>query len=277
MVVIPAGNFLMGSPETEPGRRASEEPLHMVSFAKPFAVGRYAVTRDEFKAFVTATGYRYGESCRAEVGDKWVEQPNASFLLPPGFTQEGRHPAVCISWNDASEYAKWLSAQTNASYRLLTEAEREYVTRAGTTTSYWWGEALTPEQANYDKRLRDDPRLGVRPKGTGVTPSIKEASAKLYGTPGQTVSVDQYRPNAWGIYQVHGNAAEWVQDCWNKTYHGAPTDGSAALVGDCSQRVLRGGGWNHWPEDIRAAYREAAPLDHRYYEVGFRVARSLDN
>ena len=90
-----------------------------------------------------------------------------------------------------------------------------------------------------------------------------------------TVAVHWFQPNPWGFFNVHGNVAEWAQDCWNKTYTGAPIDGSAALTGDCTQRVVRGGGWNHWPVDIRTRYREAAPLVNRYYVVGFRVARNL--
>jgi formylglycine-generating enzyme required for sulfatase activity len=264
MVVVAAGDFDMGSPDSERGRLSSEGPRHRVSFAKPFAVGRYAITRDEFNAFVTASAYQFGRGCHAELDDKWVDVPTASFLTPPGFAQDGRHPAVCVSWKDANEYVKWLSAQTKRSYRLLTEAEREYITRAGTATPYWWGEAVKPEIANYDKRMRQ---------------VVAKKARQTVGEPieafGQTVPVDHFPPNAWGLYQVHGNVAEWVQDCWNANYFGAPTDGSAAEVGDCSRRVLRGGGWNHWPEDIRAAYREAVAADHRYYEVGFRVARNL--
>ena len=205
MVVVPAGEFDMGSPDTEAGRLSMEGPRHKVSIARPFAAGRFAVTRDEFTAFVTASGYQYGTNCHAEVADKWVELTNASFLSPPGFTQEGRHPAVCISWKDANEYVKWLSAQTHKNYRLLTEAEREYITRAGTSTPYWWGEAMTPEHANYDKRMRPAP-----------ADRLKVSSSQ---TPGHTMPVDAFPPNAWGIYQVHGNVAEWVQDCWNPNLH----------------------------------------------------------
>jgi formylglycine-generating enzyme required for sulfatase activity len=259
MVIVAPGEFLMGSPESEPGRRSTEGPLHKVSLAAPFAIGRYAITRDQFNTFVAASGYRYGESCRAEKAGQWIDIPKHSFLSPPGFTQEGNHPAVCINWTDANEYLKWLSARTHKSYRLPTEAEREYVTRAGTSTGYWWGEAVEPQQGNYDTRLR-------------LSPPEETALAKFFG---HTVPVHWYMPNQWGIFQVHGNVAEWVQDCWNKTHIGGPIDGSAAQTGDCSRRVVRGGAWNYFPEDIRAAYRESAPAEHRYYHVGFRVARDL--
>ncbi len=257
MVAVPAGAFMMGSPENEPGRLKFEGPVHAVSFPTAFAVARDAATRDQFKAFVDATGYRFGETCQTQSDAGWVEK-RGSFLSPPGFEQSGDHPAVCVSWEDANAYAKWLSERTGKRYRLPTEAEREYVARAGTTTPYWWGTGITREQANFDTR--------PRPLPSGSSPG---------GAPGRTAPVHGGPVNPWGFFNVHGNVAEWVQDCWNADYRNAPGNGTALLAGDCSQRVLRGGAWSSWPEDVRAAYREMSPAANRYASVGFRVARAL--
>jgi formylglycine-generating enzyme required for sulfatase activity len=178
--------------------------------------------------------------------------------LPPGFEQGGDHPAVCVSWEDANAYTTWLSERAGKRYRLPTEAEREYIARAGTTTPYWWGTGVTPEQANFDTR--------PRPLPSGSSQS---------GAAGRTTPVHAGPVNPWGFFNVHGNVAEWVQDCWNADYRNAPGNGTAVLTGDCSQRVLRGGAWSSWPEDIRAAYREMSPAANRYASVGFRVARAL--
>ena len=175
--------------------------------------------------------------------------------------------------------------QTNKSYRLPTEAEREYIARAGTTTPYWWGQTISPQQANFDTQPRPNvsprdttaPAWGQRiePKPSGEPPSGGPLIVEPGVATGRTMPVDWGQPNPWGFFQVHGNVAEWVQDCWNPDYTRAPTDGSAARSGDCSLRVVRGGAWSSWPEDIRAAYREMGAQGERYYSVGFRVARDL--
>ena len=282
VVVVPAGQFTMGSPDSEPGRLDIEGPQRIVTIPSAFAVGKYAITRDQFEAFVKATGYLYSDGCHAELAGKWVLRKELTFRTP-GFPQDGRHPVVCISWNDAKAYAKWLSAQTGKTYRLLTEAEREYVSRAGTSTAYWWGATVSPDLANYDKRepgAREPvvdkagaTKVAIAAKRTPA--NANEAAATLGPPRGGTVPVYLYQPNPWGLYQVHGNVAEWVEDCWNKSFMDAPSDSSAVQTGDCGRRVLRGGAWSYWPSDIRAAYRESARSDQRYVHVGFRVARDL--
>ena len=267
MIVVPAGQFLMGSPPTEAGRLEFEGPTHWVTFRAKFAVGRLAVTRDEFKAFVDATAYRFGESCYAQAASGWLEEPGRSFLSPPGLTQDGRHPTVCVSWDDAAAYVRWLSEQTQKPYRLLTEAEREYITRAGTATPYWWGATVTSVPANFDTR--------PRPRTSRAVGSGGSANSRSGPPVGGTQPADAGSPNPWGFVHVHGNIAEWVQDCWNPDYTRATADGSAMLTGDCANRVVRGGAWTSWPEDIRAAYRELAAREDRYYSVGFRIARDL--
>lgn len=283
MIVVPAGDFLMGSPDAEPGRLKFEGPVHKVTIANPISVGRHAVTRDQFRAFVEATSYPFGDSCHAQTSSGWVDMAKHSFLSPPKFSQQGDHPVVCISWKDADAYVRWLSANTGKAYRLPTEAEREYIARAGTSTPYWWGHTVSLRQANFDTQ----PRPAGSPRDTAA-PAWEQRFPRKAGEPpaaprivepgvasGGTRPVDWGQPNPWSFLQVHGNVAEWVQDCWNPNYARTPADGSAARIGDCSLRVVRGGAWSSWPEDIRAAYREMAGADERYYSIGFRVARDI--
>ncbi|MBL8882370.1 MAG: SUMF1/EgtB/PvdO family nonheme iron enzyme [Hyphomicrobium sp.] len=285
MVVIGAGKFVMGSPVDEPGRRVSEGPAHEVALNTPFAVGQFAITRDEFSAFVAEANYTPSKGCFAESNGKWELSKDATYAAPPVFTQTGTHPVVCVSWKDAQAYVEWLSKKTNSQYRLLSEAEREYVTRASAFTPYWWGRTISPQQANYDTRQRQAQAATTAQKGRnkrGITISTESlgAAADAPQPPPSspnwgTKDVNSFTANPWGLFNVHGNAGEWVQDCWNASYVGVPLDGSAASSGDCSKRVIRGGGWSYWPEDIRAAYRETTVADQKYFHVGFRVAKTL--
>ena len=201
MVVVPAGTFTMGSRSGELGRTADEGPQHAVTFAQQFAVGRFELTFDEWDACVADNGCN---GYKAE-SEGWGR---------------GRRPAINVSWNDAKAYVTWLAKKTGKSYRLLSEAEREYVTRAGTNTPFWWGNSISTSQANYDGKP-----YGVRTNGENR---------------GRTVPADSFAPNPWGFYQVHGNIYEWTEDCWNDNYNGAPVDGSAWISGDCSRRTIRG-------------------------------------
>jgi len=231
MVVVPAGWFMMGSPEFEHGRRSNEDQ-HKVTFTRPFAVGRFAVTFDEWDALKPSSRSEY------TVTDvSWVE-----------------YPVTDVSWDDAKAYVARLAKQTAKPYRLLSEAEWEYVARAGTTTPFWWGYSISTEQARYDD--------------ANVSKTIREFQRR-------TVPVNSFKPNPWGLYQVHGNVFEWTEDCWNETYSGAPTDGSACTTGDCNSHVIRGGSFTQDPEHIRSAYRRECPTVDRYNGLGFRVARTL--
>jgi formylglycine-generating enzyme required for sulfatase activity len=152
---------------------------------------------------------------------------------------------IKVSWEDAKVYVEWLAGETGQPYRLLSEAEWEYACRAGTTTRYWWGDEITPENANYGENL------------------------------GRTTEVGTYRANPWGLYDMHGNVWEWVEDCSNDSYEGAPEDGSAWTRGDCTRRVLRGGSWSNKIRDLRSANRFAVRLGEWVNDFGFRVARTL--
>jgi formylglycine-generating enzyme required for sulfatase activity len=236
MVVVPAGSFMMGSPASEESHSDSESPQRKVTFARQFAVGRFALTFDEWDACVADGG------CN---GHKPSDQ---------GWGR-GRRPVISVSQNDAKDYVAWLSTKTGKSYRLLSEAEREYVTRAGTTTPFWWGSSISASQANYD---------GYSTYGGGVKGEVR----------GRTLPVDSFQPNPWGVFQVHGNVWEWVEDCFHDSYNGAPEDGSAWTSGDCSLRVARGGAWIHGPGYLRSAGRDGLYAGHRLNSLGFRVGRT---
>jgi formylglycine-generating enzyme required for sulfatase activity len=237
MIVVSAGSFTMGSPEGEPGHRSNESPQRVVTFSRQFAVGRFAVTFDEWDACVADGGCNgYKPSDRG-----WGR---------------GLRPVIDVTWDDAKAYTAWLSRKTGKTYRLLSEAEREYVTRAGKATPFWWGSSISSSQANYD--------------GNNTYAGGAKGEFRM-----KTLPVNMFQPNPWGFYQVHGNVWEWVQDCWQENYGGAPLDGSARTSGDCDLRVIRGGSWNITPQSLRAANRGRAPIGYRSNLNGFRVGRTL--
>jgi len=245
MVVVPAGSFMMGSPEDEKERKSDEGPQREVTIGWPFAVGRFAVTFDEWDACVADGGcedYRPGDR-------GWGR---------------GRLPVINVSWDDAKAYVAWLSGRTGKTYRLLSEAEWEYVARAGVTTPFWWGARITPQQANYN--------ITRTYNGAFNGGAAGEYRAK-------TVPVDLFGANPFGLYQVQGNVQEWVEDCWHESYDEAPADGSAWTTGDCNLlgRVRRGGSWRSYPWDLRAAGRErtVSASVTQSIDTGFRVARTL--
>jgi formylglycine-generating enzyme required for sulfatase activity len=238
MRVVPPGIFVMGSPGNEKMRSLDEGPQASVRFARPFAVGTFAVTFDEWDACVAAGGCNH----HVPSDEGWGR---------------GRRPVINVSWLDAKTYVEWLSNKSGRKYRLLSEAEREYVTRAGTTTPFWFGEKISTREANFD---------GNYSYGAGA----KGAYLK------KTVVVDSFKPNPWGLYQVHGNVWEWVEDCWISSRVESPADGSPVAADDsCSQRLRRGGSWRNNPQFLRAAVRGPTNADSRSNNIGFRVARDL--
>ena len=180
MVVVPAGSFTMGSPPGEPERAAEREDEVRVAIARPFAIGAFAVTRGEFAAFVKATGHKPDQSCYFWTGTTWEERADRSWQSP-GFAQANHHPVLCVALADAKAYAAWLSSRTGKTYRLPSEAEREYATRAGTTTPFWWGATISTEQASYD---------GTHAYAGGAKGEWRQ----------RTLPVDSFRPNPWGLY-----------------------------------------------------------------------------
>ncbi len=265
MVVIPAGSFTMGSPSREEGRDEDEGPQHQVTISKPFAVGKYEVTRGEFARFVDATGHSTGEACWTYEQGEW-ERRSGRGWRDPGYRQDERHPVPCVSWDDAKAYVAWLSRKTGERYRLLSEAEWEYAARAGTRTSRYWGDDASAQctHANgYDRTAKSELNFSWdnAPCRDG---SVHTARAGRYGA------------NGFGLHDVLGNVWEWVADCWYESYAGAPTDGSAWVSGgECGQRVLRGSSWINVPGGLRLAERYRDSTAHRSGSVGFRIARTL--
>ena len=254
MVVVPAGTFTMGSPPNEPLREGEREDQVLVDIAAPFAIGAFAITRREFTAFAAATNYKLDEGCYFWTGTTWEERSDRSWRSP-GFAQDDYHPVTCVDLKAAEAYAAWLSEKTGRIYRLPSETEREYVARAGTTTPFWWGSWISTEAANYN---------GL-PYQRGDRGEWRQA----------TVRVDTFRPNAWGLYNVHGNVWEWTDDCWNEANAGNPGNGSMRKTGDCTWRVARGGAWNYAAKYLRAAFRYWNLPNNRSSVQGFRVARVL--
>lgn len=242
MVVIPAGRFYMGC-VSGMGCSNRERPIRDVSIAQPFGVSIHEVTLDEYDRFTAAAD-------RPPVDD--------------GGWGRGRRPALNVSWSDAQEYVAWLSRETGGAYRLLSEAEWEYVTRAGSTTQFHFGDRPM-DLCRYANHA--DVSLPEHVEWRNTLCSDRVAL--------ETAEVGSYAPNPWGLHDLHGNVWEWVEDCWNGSYEEAPIDGSAGTDGDCSRRVLRGGSWNNRPALLRAAGRNGVGVGERGLNIGFRVARTL--
>ncbi len=267
MVAIPLGSFTMGSPESEKDRIKNEGPQHQVTFARPFAVGKFEVTVDQFAAFVADTGYDAGSNCIVWQDGKWNAQSGHSWRNP-GFSQNDSHPVVCVTWNDTKAYVAWLSKKTGKTYRLLTEAEWEYAARAGTTTRYNFGDdgnAMCRHGNGADQTAKSSD-----PGASGwATASCSDGYA-------YTAPVGRFSANAFGLHDIHGNVWEQTEDCWNENYTGAPRDGSAWTSGDCRRHVVRSGSWWNLPQILRAAMRDGPFADARGSFVGFRVGRTLN-
>ena len=264
MVVLPAGSFSMGSPASENGRQDNEGPVHSVSIDRPFAIGKYEVTFAEFATFANSTGYATDGPCYTYLDGEWKTADGLTWRSP-GCAISDRQPAVCVSWNDANAYLQWLSASTGKRYRLPSEAEWEYATRAGTTTMWFWGNAADQTCANAN--VADLAAKDARPDWITV-----ECCDGYFAT----APVGSYRPNDFGLYDTLGNVFGWTADCKHVSYHGAPSDGSAWIQGgDCGARVLRGGSWYVTPTTTRSANRVTYSKKHRY-DVGFRVAMDPD-
>src|SRR5215472_14012849 len=282
MIVIPPGSFTMGSPQSEKERRAGEGPQHNVTISRAFAVGVYHVTRGEYTAFVRATHRPSGGGCFAWDG-KQVAKFAAMNWRSPGFQQTDRDPVVCVSWEDAKAYVQWLNdglrrrqhgAPTSSTgpYRLLTEGEWEYAARAGTTTRYFWGDD-PKATCRYANSL--DVRAIPKILGSAPTKKVEDVSCDDDGYV-FTSPTGRLAPNAFGLYDIFGDAWQWTEDCWHDDYTAAPADSSAWTTGECSLRVIRGGSWGNPPQLLRSAYRSKYPTDYSDNYAGFRVARNLD-
>jgi formylglycine-generating enzyme required for sulfatase activity len=273
MVVIPAGEFMMGSPKTEQGHDPNENPQHNVKIAKPFGVSKYDVTFAEWDACFSVGG------CL-----RW---PNDY-----GWGRD-KQPVIDVSWNDAKAYVAWLSKMTGKEYRLLTEAEWEYAARAGTTTAYSWGDEIGINNTNCNGCGGDFGGKQSMPVGSfapnafglydmfgNVWDWVEDCFHNNYeGAPtdgsvwGETVPVASFAPPK--LYDMFRNVWDWVEDYFHNSYEGVPTDGSAGTARVCNDRVVRSGSWDDQPTDVRAADRYRYSAGTVDSHVGFRVARTL--
>ena len=226
MVWIKGGSFRMG--DIQGSGSSDEKPVHLVSVAR-FAMGRYELTVGEFRQFVKATGYKTNAE---KQGSCWtVGDDNGKNWRNSGFSQTENHPVVCVSWNDATAYAAWLSQQTGHTYRLPTEAQWEYAARAGTTTKYWWGNDIGSNKANCYGNYCGDRFEYTAPVGS-------------------------FSPNPFGLYDTVGNVWEWTCSKYENRYNGEENRCSRQKSGGL--RALRGGAWYNGPWSVRAAYRHRA-------------------
>ena len=260
LVAVPAGVFSMGSTDGDD----DEFPVRAVELDE-FAIGRYEVTREEFGAFVTSTGYRAEGRCwTVDAAGEWGRDARASWR-EPGFVNGAGHPVVCVSWADAQAYVEWLRMWTGKDYRLPSESEWEYAARGGTTTERYWGEAVS-DQCRYANGA--DGTMMEELRGRGV--ACRDGAVR-------TAPVGSFESNAFGLFDMLGNVWEWVADCWHGSYAGAPTSGEAwTYDGNCRSRMLRGGSWSGNARYLRSADRNSYRTSIRMINGGFRVARSLD-
>ena len=249
MVVVPEGSFMMGSPLSEEGRQGDEGPQRLVTIGSPFAVGVYEVTFAEWDACVEAGG------C-------------AGFSpLDEGWGR-GSRPVMNVSREDVREYLRWLSRETGAQYRLLTEAEWEYMARGDTQAPRFWGDDESEQCRNAN---------GADATAHQAYPNVADSffvacsDGNVYTAP-----VGSFEPNGFGLYDVLGNVFEWTEDCWNESHSGAPADGSARMEGDCSRHVVRGGSYDLAHRYLRSALRFGVPARVRNKDLGFRVARTMN-
>ncbi|MDX2143536.1 MAG: formylglycine-generating enzyme family protein [Rhodospirillaceae bacterium] len=269
MVVVPAGSFEMGATKEENLREQSperyidwESPIRTVTIPRPFAVGATEVTRAQFSAFVDDAKVQI-EGCDIAKGNDWDRRADKSWR-DPGFAQEPDEPVVCVNWSDAKAYIDWLSAKTGKPYRLLTEAEWEYVARAGTPTARFWGDGR--DEACRYANVPDAAHVTATQNHQG-TFTCNDGYAST--SPART-----FQPNAFGIYDTIGNVWEWVDDCFHDSYRGAPGD-SASWQPDpaCAYHVARGGSWNpRLATQLRSAARGRVTTTLRNSNLGFRVA-----
>jgi formylglycine-generating enzyme required for sulfatase activity len=249
IIVLPAGEYTMGSSASEQGRLANEGPPHRVRIAASFAVSQYPVTMGEFARFAAETHHDMGEACFTMEHGEYKLRARRDYLHV-GFPQTRNGPALCLNFADAQAYVAWLSKKTGHSYRLLSEAEYEYANRAGTVTAYWWGDDIGRGRTNCDG-------CGSRWDNRQLAP------------------VGSFGPNPFGLYDTTGNTLSWLADCWTADYARSPADGSADMNGDCDLHDLRGGSLHSPPRALRSAARSRHWFSLRNITVGLRIARTL--
>lgn len=265
LVVIPAGHFSQGTPTVTDASLFNEAPERVVNIDYSFAVSRYEVTRQQYEEFISEAGYLTG-GCAVYSG-QWQHSTNMSWQNP-GYEQDGNHPAVCISWEDAVAYTDWLSQKTAQTYRLLSASEWEYIARDAARNNTNTTHASDTQNVCDEGNVADLEAVKKYPgwKVSNCTDNF------VHSAP-----VGTFKANGFGVFDLKGNVFEWVEDCWNYNYVDAPTDGSAWTSGDCQRRVLRGGSWFSQENFSRPTFRNSFKKHHRSSSFGFRVARQIAN
>jgi len=274
VVVIPTGSFMMGSPPGESGHRPAEEPQREVKIDAGFALARDEISVGEFRAFVDDANYltdaeKAGDSnVYDEESGRMIDRKGATWRNDYlGGAAEDGLPVIHVTWNDAAAYAEWLSARTGKKYRLPSEAEFEYALRAGSTTRYPWGDGNPVRGTeNFTGDGDRSPHLN-----RSWAKGFKHYDDGYWGP----APLGKFHANAFGLIDMDGNESEWVADCWHDNYTRAPGDSKAWLNPGCAEHVVRGGSWGSAPDQVRSAFRLAAPADTRSARVGMRVARDL--
>jgi formylglycine-generating enzyme len=286
LVLIPAGEFKMGSSESAEATAAffnktygedvlnaevfaNEHPQHRVQITKPFYLGTYHVTRGQFRQFVADEAYKTDAEKGERPGAFGWNSDKREFGFNEkyswrnaGFEQTDEHPVVNVSWNDAVEYCKWLSKKEGKTYRLPTEAEWEYACRAGTTTRYSSGD--DPETLAKVGNVAD---ATFKAKFPYWKSTIKASDSYVFTAP-----VGKFKPNAFGLYDMHGNACQWCEDWYRAEYYAASPADDPTGPDSGQGRVRRGGSWRQSPGIARSAIRGACSPNIWSYDAGFRVA-----
>ena len=266
IVVVPAGVLNVRSPESGAARMGTDAPPRSLAIPQAIGVGRYEVTRDQFARFVHQSGHATGGGCFAWNGSRYLQDASKDWRHP-GFAQTGSDPVVCVNWYDAKAYADWLTKKTGRHYRLPTEAEWEYAARAGAQGSRPWGEDTSAacRYANVADASAKRAVLGVA--GSWTFHDCDDHYA-------YTAPVGSFPPNAFGLYDMLGNAWEWTAGCWNADQTGPAPVGRSSASAKCNESVLRGGGWVDSPDFVSYDFRFfIGPRDRDFYS-GFRVVRT---
>ena len=284
LTLVPAGEFMMGSVESAEATAdyfktnyqsdlkadsyKDEHPQHRVRITRPFYLGTYHATRGQFRQFVEATDYKTdgekdGKGAWGYNGEKFEQKPEYTWRNA-GFEQSDEHPVVNVSWNDAMAFCQWLSGKEGKSYRLPSEAEWEYACRAGTTTRYNSGD--DPETLAQVGNVAD---ATFKAKFTGAKGTINGSDGFVFTAP-----VGSFRPNAFGLYDMHGNAWQWCADWYGAEYYATSPANNPTGPDSGNDRVLRGGSWGYWPGNARSATRDWNTPGDRGFGAGFRVSRT---
>lgn len=273
-VQVPKGTFLMGAPESDGSASDDEKPQHKVTFTKPLWVGKYAVTKGQFAAFVAATKHQTdaekdGKGGRGYDGkQQFVRDPRYDWR-ETGWEQTDRHPVVSVSWNDAMAYTGWASKESKKVVRLLTEAEYEYVNRAGTTTRHFAGDHMSSVKgyanlADYSAK-----------KKWGCAVSEGHDDGEPFTAP-----VGKYKPNGFGLYDTTGNVWSWCANWYHEEAYAARKNGvvdpKPGSEKEGTERVVRGGSWQNIAVLSRPADKNRFPADHHYCDLGFRICAELE-